>query len=53
MKNKQDNITKKLQNLVKRKHIPLVVIKVGSTKRDARTSNSTSIGEYYPSYNEE
>ena len=53
MKNKQENITTKLQNLVKKKHMPLGVIKVGSTKRNARTSNSTSVGEYYPSYNEE
>lgn len=53
MKNKQDNITTKLQNLVKKKHTPLVVIKVGSTKRDTKTSSSTSVGEYYPSHDEE
>ena len=53
MKNKKENITTKLQDLVKKKRMPLVVIKLGSAKRSTRSSNSTSVGEYYPAYNEE
>ena len=53
MNNKQNNITAKLQNLVKKRKKTLVVIKAGSVKNYRRTSGSSFGEEYYPSYNEE
>ncbi|UCD14582.1 MAG: hypothetical protein JSW60_03960 [Thermoplasmatales archaeon] len=53
MDDKQD-YTAKLQNLLKKKNTPLVVIKAGSVKRSTKTSNSGNFGgDYYPSSNEE
>ena len=49
MNNKQQNITTKLQNLVKRKKTPIVVTKAGSVKKASRSSGSSFEGDYYPS----
>lgn len=46
-KQKEVNITKKLQNLVKKKKRDVIVIKAGSIKTS--TSNSSSTEDYYPS----
>ncbi len=46
-KQKEVNITKKLQNLVKKKKRDIIVIKAGSIKTS--TSNSSSTEDYYPS----
>jgi len=53
MNNQQNNITAKLQNLVKKRKRTVVVIKAGSIKNVRRASSSSFEGEYYPSYNEE
>jgi len=51
---KQQTITTKLQNLVKKKNTPLVITKAGSIKRFSRSSDSGGYGgEYSPSYDEE
>jgi len=49
-KQKEVNITKKLQNLVKKKKRNIIVIKAGSIKTS--TSNSSSTEDYYPSLND-
>ena len=48
--NKSNNMTKKLQKLVKKRKKEVVVIKAGSIKRHARSSGSME--DYYPSYAE-
>ena len=45
-KEKNDNVTKKLQNLVKKKKTGTVVIKAGSVKIHKTNNNSTP--DYYP-----
>lgn len=52
MDTKQNNITAKLQNLVKKRKRTLVVIKAGSIKNVRRTSGSSFGEDYYPSHNE-
>ena len=52
MDKKHNNVTEKLQKLVKKRKTTLVVIKAGSIKNVTRTSSSSFEGEYYPSYNE-
>ena len=48
--NKPNNMTRKLQKLVKKRKREVVVIKAGSIKRHARSSGSME--DYYPSYAE-
>jgi hypothetical protein len=52
IKKQQNNITAKLQDLVKKRKRTLVVIKAGSIKNNRRTSSSSFEGDYYPSYTE-
>ena len=51
MNNKPNNMTVKLQKLVKKRKTDTVVIKAGSIKRPAKSS-SGSMEDYYPSYAE-
>jgi len=48
MKNKQNNVTLKLQKLVKKRKTPKVVIKAGTVKFYSKNS-SGSDSDYYPS----
>ena len=51
-KNKTNDMTKKLQNLVKVRKTPIVVTKQGSIKYKSRNSSSSSIESYsYSNYN--
>lgn len=45
----EDDITKRLQNMVKKKNTPTIVIKAGSVKQNYRSSDGTSTSDYYPS----
>jgi hypothetical protein len=50
-KNKTIDMTKKLQNLLKVRKTPIVVIKQGSIKNKSRNSRSSSVESYsYSSY---
>lgn len=49
--NKNQNITTKLQNLVKKKHTPVVVIKAGSIKKKS-SSDSGFESDYFPTYSD-
>lgn len=53
MRNEQNNITAKLQNLIKKRKTTVVVIKAGSIKNVRRTSNSSFGEDYYPSHDED
>ena len=49
--NKKQDITSKLQSLVKKKNTPLVVLKAGSVKHKTRQMNkSIPLEEYYSGY---
>ena len=50
MKNKNENVTVRLKNLVKKKNMTTVVYKAGSVKRNSRSRQSGSFDDYYPSY---
>ena len=49
---KQNNITAKLQNLVKKRKTTIVVIKAGSIKNVRRNSENSLGEDYYPSYSD-
>ena len=49
---KQNNITAKLQNLVKKRKTTVVVIKAGSIKNVRRNSDGGFGEDYYPSYSD-
>jgi hypothetical protein len=49
-KNKQKEITKKLQDLVKNQNTPIVVVKRGSIKKTSGSSSDSS--ESYSSYSD-
>jgi hypothetical protein len=49
---KQNNITAKLQNLVKKRKTTVVVIKAGSIKNVRRNSGDSFGEDYYPSYSD-
>ena len=49
---KQNNITAKLQNLVKKRKTTVVVIKAGSIKNARRSSDGGFGEDYYPSYSD-
>ncbi len=49
-KNKQKEITKKLQEMVKNQNTPIVVIKKGSIKKTSDSSSDSS--ESYSSYSD-
>ena len=51
-KEKNEDATKKLQDLVKKKKIGIVVIKAGSIKTTTSNSDGSST-DYYPSYSNE
>jgi hypothetical protein len=54
-KQKDAQITKRLQNLVKKTKTPLIVYKAGSIKHLARatTGSSSSESDYSPSFDDE
>ena len=51
-KEKNEDVTKKLQDLVKKKKTGIIVIKAGSIKNTTSNSNSSSV-DYYPSQSNE
>ena len=51
---KQQSITERLRDIVKKKNTPLVIIKAGSIRRVSRTSGGDGYeGDYYQSYYDE
>ena len=51
-KEKSEDVTKKLQDIVKKKKIGIVVIKAGSIKTTTPKSDSSTV-DYYPSQSNE
>ena len=53
-KHKTEDITKKLQNLVRLKKTPRIIYKAGSNKYAAKTSNrGSSADAYYPTHDDD